>query len=92
MVGCVGTHGEERGGYDFYRRHSLSCNGFVFRERGYTGINYDELKTDIFELVFEITSEYIDDVYKFATILADRLIEEYKTGDRTIPMHEVAKN
>jgi hypothetical protein len=66
--------------------------GFVFRERGYTGINYDDLKMDILDLVFEITSDYIDDVYRFATILTDRLIEEYKTGDRSMPMNEVAKN
>ncbi|GEM_PF-1493400 len=65
---------------------------FVFRERGYTGINYDDLKMDIFELVYDITSDYIEDVYRFATILTDRLIEEYKTGDRSRPMNEVANN
>lgn len=66
--------------------------GFIFRERGFKGINYEHYKADIFGMVLEIATEYIDDAYRFAQLLTDRLIEEYKSGDRTIPMDEVANN
>jgi len=66
--------------------------GFIFRERGFTGIKYEDLRNDVFDLVFETSFKYIDDTYRFSQILTDRLIEEYKTGDRTIPMNEVANN
>lgn len=63
--------------------------GFVFDEAGVEDNQYD-LYDDFFKVVSEVLPRHISDPDKFAPILANRIKEEFESGDRSLTMEEVA--